>query len=79
MNAPKLAVAAVLAAALLWPPGPAAGQSACAARAEILTHLAAKFGETRVASGVTLTGALMLVTSTRDGASWSLLISLPDG
>jgi hypothetical protein len=52
--------------------------SACAARSELVAHLAAKFGELRVSLGVTKNGSLFETFASQSG-TWTVLLSSPTG
>lgn len=56
----------------------AAGQ-ACSPRSDVLGHLAKKYGEAPVAIGVTNKGGLVEVLTTGDGATWTIIVSQPNG
>ena len=54
-------------------------QSTCKERADVLGHLAKKYGEVPVAVGVTNKGGLVEVLTTGDGNTWTIIVSTPDG
>lgn len=60
---------------------PAWGQqaAACSPRSDVLRHLAKKYGEEPVAIGVTNKGGLVEVLTTGDGATWTIIVSQPNG
>ncbi len=61
---------------------PAAAQEAQAPwfdRAEIVGQLAARYTEAPTALGLTSTGAVLELFATADGATWTLVITLPNG
>jgi hypothetical protein len=62
---------------------PAAAQTpppnACAKRADLLNHLAGKFKEGRVAMGVADNGNLLEVFTAKDGSTWTVAMTLPNG
>ncbi len=69
------------AAALLGPVGAHAHVQTrlCDQRANIIGGLAEKYREAPVAIGVTNTGGMVEVLTTGDGATWTIIISSPDG
>lgn len=52
---------------------------ACAARATIVSHLFTKYGETPIGVGLAHNGRLIEVLSRPDGATWTIIISMPNG
>ena len=52
---------------------------ACGSRADILKNLSGEFDEQPVAIGLSEAGALIEVLASADGATWTLLLSLPSG
>ena len=61
---------------------PAAAQEAQAPwfeRTEIVGQLAARYTEAPTALGLTSTGAVLELFATADGATWTLVITLPSG
>jgi hypothetical protein len=72
-----LAAAAALAAFLV--PASAYAQAACALRADLLTMLREKYGETRAHTAATNSGALVEVTVNEARQTWSLVLTRPDG
>ncbi len=58
---------------------PAWGQAACLPRSETLAHLAKKYGEVQVAIGVTNRGSLVEVLTSEEGATWTIILSNPNG
>jgi hypothetical protein len=62
--------------------GPATGQQqgpACGPRDEVLKFLAEKFGETPIGMGLAANGTVVEVLASEGGATWTLIINLPDG
>ena len=57
----------------------AAAQTACSPRADVVGHLAKKYGEAPVAVGVTNKGGLVEVLTTGDGNTWTIIVSMPNG
>jgi hypothetical protein len=51
----------------------------CGERSEIVGNLAEKYEENQIALGVTDAGGLVEVLSTRDGETWTIIVSMPDG
>ena len=74
---PFLATAALTAALLSSAASAAAPQ--CAPRAKLLDLLRDRYGETPVAVGLTNTGRLFEVLSSKDGATWTVVITTPKG
>lgn len=54
-------------------------QLACAKRGEVLKHLSAKYTEAPVAIGLANNGGVLEVLSSTTGASWTIIITMPDG
>jgi len=75
--------AAVLAAFLLQVSIPARGQvggyANCAERAAALSQLSKAYGEHPVAIGLASSGGVIEVLASQDGASWSIVVTLPSG
>lgn len=73
--------AALIAPALVF--GSAAAFAAdnppCGKRTDLLKHLASRFSEAPVASGVTENGGMVEVLASNDGATWTLLVTVPGG
>jgi len=69
---------AVPLAVLLAAPSMAAPRD-CGARSDILKSLAEKFHESPVALGVDSNGVLVEVLASDSGATWTILLSRPDG
>ncbi len=57
---------------------PAQAQN-CASRAEALRNLGDKYGEAPIAMGLTNKGAVLEVLTSEDGATWTLIITMPNG
>ncbi len=72
-----LAVAAV--AVTVGSAGEAAAQRLCMPRDEIVEMLDARYSEAPIALGLASGGRLVEVFSTADGATWTLLLTAPDG
>lgn len=71
-------VALVLAAMMAFT-SPAAAQTNCMKRENALKQLAMGFNETRIAVGVADNGGLVEVLSSRNGQTWTILMTLPNG
>lgn len=56
-----------------------AQQYDCNDRKSALKHLADKYRETPVAAGVTNGGGLVEVLTSKDGQTWTIIVSTPDG
>ncbi len=69
----------ILLGGLLLYSSAAMGQALCGDREVILNLLAQKYGETPVAIGITNKGGLIEVLSTKDGATWTIVVSAPRG
>lgn len=57
----------------------AAAQMPCVPYEEAVTQLHERYGERAVARALDSGGNLVEIYRTRDGASWSLLVTRPDG
>lgn len=60
-------------------PAPAAAQPPCGAHAEIAKQLGDRFAERPIATGLSSEGAVMQVFASRDGLTWTLVATRPDG
>ncbi len=69
--------AALLSAILL--PAVAVAQSPCATRAAVLDHLARDYDESPVAVGLTAGGGMIELLTDASGASWTLIVTSPQG
>ena len=67
------------AAAAFFMPAPAQAAPACAPHAEALALLQNKYQERRIAIGVTTAGGLVEVLASADGATWTILVTAPNG
>ena len=72
----KAAVAAIL---LLCLPSAVSGQSRCDSRGRLIAHLAERYRETPIALGVDNGGRLIEVLATADGATWTIVVTSPQG
>lgn len=68
-----------LAAALVAFPIAASAQPKCGPRDVVLPGFAAKFGEAPAMHGVSSQGHVFELLLSDDGASWTLLVTLPNG
>ncbi len=57
----------------------AAAQNYCSPRNEVIENLAKKYREAPIAFGVTRTGGLIEVLTTKDGGTWTIILSMPNG
>lgn len=57
----------------------AAEPSNCAPRKEVVSHLAAKFGEEPVAIGVSDSGRLIEILADRAGGTFTVILTTPQG
>lgn len=76
----RVLAAAALALGLL--PGiaaPAAAQGACKARGAAVAQLAKRYAEAPVSMGLADNGAMFEVFSSSDGATWTIVMTRPDG
>lgn len=58
---------------------PVAAAGVCDARADVLTHLKAKYAEAPAALGVTAIGQLVELIAAPDGKTWTLILTSPRG
>ncbi len=78
----KLISTIIVGAVLLAASVPAAGQQSstlCEARDKVLSHLAKKYKEIPLALGVTSKGGLVEVLTSSGGATWTIIVSMPNG
>ena len=68
-----------LASAIILVSQNAWAQQQCSQRHHVVEHLAKKYQEAQVAVGVTGKGALVEVLTTKDGGTWSILLTNPNG
>ncbi len=64
---------------ILWPTAAVAQRVPCDLHDKVLAHLAKKYSEATVAIGVTNTGGLVEVLTTRDGSTWTIIVTTPQG
>lgn len=70
------AAATVMLAAAI---SPALAQHVCATRADIVKSLQQEFQEAPSAMGMSDNGAVIEVLAARDGKTWTILMTTPDG
>ena len=70
-----IALAVVM--ALLSSVGLASAQRLCGNRETLLAQLAKKYNEAPIAVAITSTGGLLEIFATKDGATWTLLVTKP--
>lgn len=70
---------AAFAAAIFLSATSVQAQIVCVPRSDVLAHLAKKYHEAPVAIGVTSAGALVEVLTTGDGATWTIIVTGPNG
>ncbi len=58
---------------------PGAGQQFCAKRPDLLRHLDANYQEAPISMGLADNGNVIEVFSAKDGATWTITVSLPNG
>lgn len=75
----SLLAAAMGIAALVSSPSTTFAQPQCDRRDNVLAVLEDKYGESPVALGVTSNGGLVEVLATGDGATWSIIVTNPQG
>lgn len=70
----------ILAAALVSLAAPAMAEPmACSDRADVLAQLGNKYKEAPSAVGLANNGGLIEVLTSEDGATWTILVSMPNG
>lgn len=73
------AAAAVGAALLFWAQAAEAQGASCGHRQTVVEQLRAGFDEVPTASGVTASGYMAEVFLSPDGATWTIVVTRPDG
>jgi len=58
---------------------PAFAQSVCDKRAEVTGHLEQKYSEKPVALGMANNGGIVELLTTKEGNTWTIIITLPNG
>jgi hypothetical protein len=51
----------------------------CGPRQGVLDQLADKYGEATIAAGIGSNGGMIEVLSAKDGATWTIIMSMPNG
>jgi len=74
-----LAAAALLGAVVAGSTAARADPQVCGARTEILAELTKRYSEAPVAVGLANSGVLVEVLSSDNGATWTIIVSQPDG
>ncbi len=84
-ESPKIAMLRVLGTTLLalvlllGVQSSASAQSACASHAEVTKQLGSAYSEAQVAIGLASNGGVVEVFSTDDGATWTIVMTMPSG
>ncbi len=84
-KSPKIAMLRALSAIilalvlLLGVQSSASAQSVCASHAEVMTQLGSAYSEAQVAIGLASNGGVVEVFSTDDGATWTIVMTMPTG
>jgi hypothetical protein len=74
-----LRTAIVTVALFLVAVSPSAAEPTCVDRTQVIEHLAQRYHETPVAVGVASNGGLIEVLASREGNSWTIIITMPNG
>ena len=64
---------------LLGVAAPASAQAMCATHAKVAKHLESRYSESPTAIGLASNGGVIELFSARDGATWTLVLTMPDG
>ena len=64
---------------LLGVRGPAAAQQTPLTRTEVVQQLSDRYSEEPVALGLASNGGVIEVFSTRDGSTWTIVLTMPNG
>ncbi len=72
-------VAGFLMLAMPWFSASAEAQNVCGPRADVLELLHDRFAEAPVAIGLAADGSVVEVLSAKDGATWTLVVTTPNG
>lgn len=75
----RTASALVLLASIAGVASPAVAQSVCATRDVLVTSLRQDYSEAPAAVGMSDNGAVLEVLSAKDGSTWTILMTTPDG
>lgn len=79
MRTPCLILAAALAACASGAAAQQTGTAACAPRADIVSQLEKKYGETRRAAGLQNRGSVTEVFASQQTGTWTIIVTRPDG
>ncbi|MCG8511930.1 MAG: hypothetical protein MI741_22160 [Rhodospirillales bacterium] len=71
--------AALATSRLFGATGPASAQTACAAHADVVNQLSAKHSEAPVGIGLASNGGIVQIFSSKDGATWTIVMTMPSG
>lgn len=74
-----LKTALCAAVAISLPASAIAAPMACSPREDVVNQLATKFKEAPVAIGLANNGGLLEVLTAGDGATWTIIITMPNG
>ncbi len=58
---------------------PAAAQTVCMNRADVLEQLSSKYAETPISLGLAKSGDVVEIFSSGDGDTWTMVLTRPDG
>ncbi|HCM83875.1 MAG TPA: hypothetical protein PKW15_04240 [Alphaproteobacteria bacterium] len=61
------------------PPADQAQQMLCNKRSEVMKNLSANYNEAPTALGMASNGGILEVMTSRDGKTWTVLLTTPDG
>ena len=64
---------------LLGVAAPASAQAMCATHAKVAKHLESRYSESPTAIGLASNGGVIELFSAHDGATWTLVLTMPDG
>jgi hypothetical protein len=71
--------AALLVGSTGWAAAQTTPTEACTEREKAVRHLSKKFSELQEAAGVTNSGEILEVFTSKDGRSWTMLMTMPNG
>lgn len=75
----RAAIAAVALSGVTLAAWPVHAQSVALPRADVVEKLSAQYAETQTAVGVTQQGGVVEVFTSKDGSTWTLVLTKPDG
>ncbi|WP_156939925.1 hypothetical protein [Mesorhizobium sp. LNHC209A00] len=75
----SLVAISAMPAAAASPVATAGGLPPCGSRPEILKQLSSRFKEAPVALGLAKNGSVVEVLTSEDGATWTIMVSQPNG